>query len=77
MPAPEDHRPPSDADDRPLGPDDATAPPPPPAPAGGADPDHPPSDADDRPVELDDPARPDPPVDDEDRDPARRDRPGG
>ena len=36
------------------------------------DPDHRPSDADDRPVELTDPARPDPPVDDEDRDPARR-----
>jgi hypothetical protein len=41
--------------------------------------DHEPTDAEDRPVELDEPEQPEPPIDDEDRDPARRerDRPGG
>jgi hypothetical protein len=38
------------------------------------DADHEPTDADDRIVELDDPEQLEPPIDDEDRDPARRDR---
>jgi len=37
----------------------------------GADPER--ADADERPVTLDDPAAPEPPIDDDDRDPARRD----
>ena len=35
---------------------------------------HEPSDADDRPLELHEPHQPDPPVDDDDRDPAFRER---
>jgi hypothetical protein len=31
------------------------------------------ADSEERPVDLDDPGRPDPPIDEEDRDPARRD----